>query len=424
MKERCLPSTTKTLLPCLYRLSQLGSHGRKIAETIRDIAVDVRRIHRHVGASHPVRILHLIETSGPGGAELVLLDLARHLGSEYSSMIAILRPGWLRSQSISSGIPYTMLNGDGLGDLGVIAHLLRVVHQNHIRLIHAHEFYMNAIGATVSRLTGIPLVATVHGKNYYPEKRRRCSVYRMVAAQAAGVVAVSHDLQRFFCRTTGVHTNHVQVIYNGIDTRPSDAKRDPYLLESLGIPPKAPIIGTLGNLYPVKGHVYLIRAAWTILQQQSDIHVVILGRGGLKNVLSAEAEALGIQDRIHLVGYRDDARRWLSTMDVFTLPSLSEGLPLSLLEAMAAGIPVVVTDVGGMPEVIDDGQTGLIVPKGDVEALASKVLFLLQNPSVAVKMGAAGRSCARERFCLERMVAEYRGLYSKALASISPRKMA
>jgi glycosyltransferase involved in cell wall biosynthesis len=130
----------------------------------------------------------------------------------------------------------------------------------------------------------------------------------------------------------------------------------------------------------------------------------------------AEATALGIRDRVHLLGYRDDAHRWLGTMNVFTLPSLSEGLPLSLLEAMAAGIPTVVTEVGGMPEVVQDGHTGLIVPPGDPQALAKKLLFLLDNPTVAADLGAAGRNWVSERFSLDRMVTDYLVLYRKALS--------
>jgi len=210
----------------------------------------------------------------------------------------------------------------------------------------------------------------------------------------------------------------VQVIHNGIDTVPlSDTRREPKLREALGISPEAPIIGTLGNLYTVKGHVYLIRAAKIVLERRPDTHVMILGRGDLKDSLIAEAKSLEIQDRVHLLGYRDDAHRWLETMDVFTLPSLSEGLPLSLLEAMAAGIPSVVTAVGGMPEVVCDGQTGLIVPPADPNALAGKILFLLENPPDAAKMGATGCSHVRKRFSLTRMVAEYCTLYHKILTS-------
>jgi glycosyltransferase involved in cell wall biosynthesis len=301
--------------------------------------------------------------------------------------------------------------------VGTILNILRVVTKRRIQLIHAHEFYMNALGAIVSRITGIPLIATVHGKGYYPEKRRRNAIYRMTAAQAAVVVTVSRDLRDFFCQATRTPRIRVQVIYNGIDWRAlSDAKRDPSLLESVGIPPDAPVVGTVGSLYPVKGQVHLISAARTILQYRPKTHVVILGQGGLENDLAAQAEAFDIQDRIHLLGYRDDVAKWLGSMDVFTLPSLSEGLPLSLLEAMAAGIPTVITQVGGMPEAVCHGQTGFIVPPGDSEALAGKIMFLLDNPVVAAEVAAAARRRVRALFSQDRMVSEYRVLYQRALA--------
>src|SRR5262249_46850678 len=150
---------------------------------------------------------------------------------------------------------------------------------------------------------------------------------------------------------------------------------DRRLRESAGIPPDASLVGTVGNLYPVKGHTYLIRAAKIILKSRPNTHVIILGRGNLKDTLHQEAESLGIKDRIHLLGYRDDVSSWLRQFDVFTLPSLSEGLPMSLLEAMAAGVPVVVTGVGGMPEVVSDGLTGFVVPAEDPDALAAKLLL-------------------------------------------------
>ncbi len=370
----------------------------------------------------PVRVLHLIETGGPGGAERMLLDLAAHMGPGYESTIGLLRSGWLQSQVISSGIPCVMIDGTGRGDLGVLLRLARVVRECQIGLIHAHEFYMNAMGAIVSRLTGIPLIATVHGKGYYPDRRRRRMIYRVSAAQAAKVVAVSQDLRQFFCRTTGTPVNRVQVIYNGIDfSHFRSLRRDPGLLESCGIPRDAPIVGTVGNLYPVKGQVHLVRAMRIILGSHPDTHAVILGSGGQEGLLRSEATSLGIQDRIHLLGYREDAPRWLAAMNVFTLPSISEGLPLSLLEAMAAGLPAVVTGVGGMPEVVQDEQTGYIVPPADPEALARRILLLLENPVLARDLGTAGCHVVRTRFSQDRMLTQYRSMYRNGLVC-SPRR--
>jgi glycosyltransferase involved in cell wall biosynthesis len=344
----------------------------------------------------------------------MLLDLAQHVGPGWQAVVGVMKSGWLRAQATAAGLPCVMVHGNGLGDVGVLGGLLETVATHEITVIHAHEFYMGMIGAAASLASGVPLVVTVHGKHYYPDRRRRRAACRMVAAQAAALVTVSEDLRQFFCRTTRTALGRVRVIYNGIDLRGVHAGRNLGLLDAAGIPRSAQIVGTVGNLYPVKGHLDLVRAARTILERRPATHVVILGRGGLHDALLAEAEALGVRDRLHLLGYRDDVREWLTLMDVFTMPSLSEGLPLSLLEALGAGVPAVVTGVGGMPEVVRDGETGFVVPPGDGRALADRISFLLGDPSCAARMGAAARDLVAERFGLDRMMAEYREIYSQA----------
>lgn len=393
--------------------------------TRQEVAFSVERSQGCRGTREPLRVLHLIETGGPGGAERMLLDLVRNLGRAYQSTVGLLKTGWLHSQVQALGVSCELLDGHGMGDLGVMSSILGVVKRRSIALIHAHEFYMSVLGAAVSRWTGIPLVVTVHGKAYYSEKSRRLVLYRMVAAQSAAVVAVSGDLERFFCARTGVQPDRVRVIHNGIDVEGlSHLTRQPQVLESVGIPSDAVIVGSVGNLYRVKGHVHLIRAARTVMRAAPNAHLVILGRGGLKDELAREAELLGIGDRVHLLGHQDDVRRWLGAMNVFALPSLSEGLPLSLLEAMAAGLCPVVTAVGGMPEVVRDGQTGFLVPPEDPARMADKILFLLQHPDVARRMGQAARESMRAAFSLERMLADYRHLYGRALAPAARRRLA
>jgi glycosyltransferase involved in cell wall biosynthesis len=345
----------------------------------------------------------------------MLLDLAHHVRPSWQPVVGVMKSGWLRAQAAAADIPCVMLRGQGLGDLGVIGHLLDIIARHEIAVIHAHEFYMGLVGAAVSLASGVPLVVTVHGKHYYPDRWRRRAAYRTVAAQAAALVTVSENLRDFFCQATGTPSDRVRVVYNGIGLPdPSRRGRHLELLDSVGIPRSAGIVGTVGNLYPVKGHLDLIRAARTVLDRHPAAHVVILGRGALHDTLVSEATVLGIRDRVHLLGYRDDVQEWLTTMDVFTMPSLSEGLPLSLLEAMGSGVPTVVTGVGGMPEVVQDGETGFVVPPGDVGALADRISFVLGDPVRAARMGAAARDQVVARFGLERMVADYRNVYSLA----------
>jgi glycosyltransferase involved in cell wall biosynthesis len=362
------------------------------------------------------RVLQLIETGGPGGAERMLLDLSRHLGSEYEVEVGLLKSGWLEAQVMALGLPCSAIRAHGAGDVGVVAGLLEVVRVRQMSLIHAHEFYMASVGAVVARLAGIPLVVTVHGKSYYPAKRRRRLLYRLIAAQASQIVAVSRDLAAFFCRTTGTQTTRVKVVYNGIDIE-SLAKlpRDRGLPGSVGIPLDAPVIGTVGNLYPVKGQADLLRAMAAVIARQPLAHLVVLGRGALHDRLSAQAHELGIGHRVHLLGHREDVPRWVAAMDVFVLPSLSEGLPLSLLEAMAAARPVVATAVGGVPEVVQAGVTGFMVPPGSPVKLATRILTLLEDRALSAAIGAAAQAHVREAFSVERMTRDYRAIYRGVL---------
>jgi len=396
-----------------------SGRARRVASACRTLVTARARLRRRSRRSETLGVLYLLETGGPGGAERMLLDLAENVGPGWQAVVGVMKAGWLRSHATSAGLPCVTVSGNGCGDLGVLQRLVEIIETHEIAVIHAHEFYMSMIGTLVSRATGIPLVVTVHGKSYYPDKRRRRAACRMMAAGAAALVTVSEDLCRFFCQTTGTPLARVRVIYNGINLRGGSAARrnNVELLESAGIPREAKIVGAVGNLYPVKGHLDLIRATRTILKHLPTTHVVILGRGTLHDALVAEAEALGIRDRIHLLGYREDVKEWLGAMDVFTMPSLSEGLPLSLLEAMAAGVPPVVTKVGGMPEVVQDSVTGFIVPPGNVEALADRLSFLLGNPSLATKMGVASRERILDQFTMDRMAAEYRAVYRQAARS-------
>ena len=369
-----------------------------------------------------VRVLHTIETEDAGGAEQILLDLVRALGPDYDSVVGVLKKGWLWSQVRSSDTPWTMLEGAGASDVRLLAQLVRLVRRQRIDLIHAHEFYMNAVCAVVSRLTGVPLVATVHGRNYYPERLRRRVIYRMVVTQAAAVVSVSEDLRRFFCRATRTSLGRVRVIYNGVDPDAWRGGRAPEVRRSLGIPAGAAVVGTVGSLYEVKGHAYLIQAARLILERRPDVHFVLVGGGPLDGELRAQAQAQGVGEQVHLVGHREDVRQLLAAMDVFVLPSLSEGLPLALLQAMAAGKPAVVTEVGGIPEVVGNGETGFLVPPRNAEALADRVITLLESPSTAVRIGARGQRRIRERFSLQATVTAYRDVYQAALALPSKRR--
>lgn len=368
------------------------------------------------GGIHDIMpVLHLIETGGPGGAEHMLLGMTRHLGDSFHSTVGLLKSGWLENQVRQRNLAHVRIQGGAWGDLGCIRQLARVVNTSGIKVMHSHEFYMNVLGAAVSRLTGVPLIATIHGKNYYPDKRRRRLLYRWVASSAAAVVTVSEDLRAFFCRTTGVTPSRVTVVYNGIDTALwGPAVSDPNLRAQCSIPEEAVVVGAIGNLYPVKGHIDLVRALPLIKAECPTIHVVILGRGDERDLLEREAASLGVGDRLHLVGFQEDARRWLNIMDCFVMPSLSEGMPLSLLEAMSAQLPVVVTGVGGIPEVVTHGESGWLVPPHQPDVLAKTIIHVVSNPSLSRSIAARARTRIETRFSARAMACAYGELYRQS----------
>lgn len=365
-------------------------------------------------------ILHLVETSGPGGAERMLVSLVERLDPvRYRSIICLPRPGWLRTELQKRGFETVILPQRGHLDLSWVFGVLRLIRERRVSVMHAHEFAMNAYGTLLSLLTGTPLVSTVHGKNYYPERWRRRRAYRWVAKRSL-MVAVSDDLKRFLCLRVGIDERQIVTLYNGVDVEnPPPLNGARHALRRELTLTKGPVIGSVGNLYDVKGHRYLLEAAARVTAQVPDATFVIVGRGELLPELQQLARSLGIDKQVIFLGHRDDIAALLHLMDVFVLPSLSEGLPLSLLEAMGAARPIVATTVGGIPEVVSDGETGLLVPPRDSEALARSILLLLSDAQLAARVGQRARACVEQRFTCASMVRAYEVLYEKCVGARS-----
>lgn len=360
-------------------------------------------------------LLHLIETSGPGGAERMLTTLVENLDkSRYASIICLLSDGWLNTHLRKRGLETVVIPQTRSFDVVWLLRLVRLIKRRRVSLIHAHEFAMNTYGSLASAIARIPAISTVHGKNYYWQRWRRRIAYRFVAKRSR-MVAVSEDIRRFLVSRVGINDNEISTIYNGVDI-------DPYRLTSgarhavrqeLGINDYQPVIGTVGNLYPVKGHSYLLEAAARVTETFPDAMFVIAGRGELLKQLHKTAGELALKTNVRFLGFREDIPALLQAMDIFVLPSLSEGLPISMLEAMAAGKPVVATDVGGNPEVVIDGQTGLLAPAAHADALADKILLLLRNPDLMYRLGKAGANRVEREFAVDGMVAKYQELYGR-----------
>jgi len=361
-------------------------------------------------------ILHLSSTSGPGGAEMIVRRLALALDSQrFRSVVCLFGPGWLYDACRQAGLPTHVLGMNGAFDVRWARAFVRLLQRECVTVIHAHEFTANTYGTMLGKLAGIPVVATIHGKNYYWEQIKRRTAYRLVS-RAAQMIAVSEDLKNFVVERTGVATKRIRVIYNGVD---------PYVLpETDGIRTVRDefelhrwdkVIGSVGSLYSVKGHIHLIRALPEILRVCPRTLVLLIGRGDQEAALKAEASRLGVDEHVRFLGFRNDVLLLLCLMDVFVLPSLSEGLSMALLEAMAAGRPIVATSVGGNGELVQEGKSGFLIPAENPHALADRVISLLRNDGQAKAFGHCGKHRVEEHFSLAGMARSYQECYRRAV---------
>jgi len=366
----------------------------------------------------PRTVLHLSSTSGPGGAETIVKKLASSLDPRgFRSIVCLFRRGWLYDATRELGIPMSVIGIDGALDLRWARAFAALVRNERVAVIHTHEFTANAYGSLMGQILGVPVVATVHGKSYYADRLKRRMAYRYVS-RVSRMVAVSEDLKRFIVRRAGVAEHRVSVVYNGVDaSEPPPAERSSAIRAELRLDGYEHVIGAVGSLYPVKGHIHLIRALPEILRASPRTLLLLVGEGELEQTLKAEAAKLRLGEHVRFLGFRSDVPALLSLLDVFVLPSLSEGLSMALLEAMAAGKPVVVTRVGGNPEVVIDGDTGFLIDAESPESISHRVLQLLSDKAQAARMGERGRRRAHERFSFRATVDQYQRYYEQATAA-------
>ncbi len=258
---------------------------------------------------------------------------------------------------------------------------------------------------------GFRIVFTEHGRlsDAAPSKKRR--LLNPVIAHAAGHIAsVSHDLKRHMA-AEGLPEGRIEVVHNGIELGPepsSDAAAD--LRQRLEVPAGALVVGTVARLDPVKHLQTLVEAVSQLTHRGRQVHVVVIGDGPERHSLERETQAHRMEHAVHFLGHRDDARAWLPGMDVYVNSSISEGISLTILEAMAAGVPVVATAVGGTPEIVT-GEVGRLVPARDPSAVAAALEALADRPSLRAALGRAARARVAEHFTIETMTARYLRMY-------------
>lgn len=372
-------------------------------------------------------IAHILHRLDAAGAELVAVELAQSLGSRYRFVFFCLdTAGALANRIRQLGMTVHQLGRRPGIDWNVGAHLADLLAEERIDLAHAHQytpFFYAALARLLPRVRRYrgPIIFTEHGR-HYPDRRKLSHVLgnKLLLRRDDAVTAVGQFVRQALIAREGIPASRVRVIYNAPPLRhqlaatPASARSS--VRAELGLKADQPVIVQVARFHPVKDHATAIRAFARVHAQCPEAVLLLAGEGPLRPDMEALVRQENLSPHVVFLGVRDDVPRLLAAADVFLLSSLSEGISLTVLEAMEAGLPIAATDVGGNGEAIVHGQTGLLSPRQDATALAANMLALLRDPALRRRMGDAGRARLGAQFNRQRMIEAYEGLYAGLLA--------
>ncbi len=373
-----------------------------------------------------IHVCHVAVGDLWAGAEVQLKVLLSKLvlRPEFSLSVILFNGGRLGEEIEKLGIPVAVFPEAEWGSGKLFLELVRKFKQSDAKIIHTHKYKDTILAAPAAKLCGIPyVVRTVHGLREPFEGLRACkmTLYESIECTVHRlcvncIIGVSSQIERRY-RAEGA-VSRVVCIRNGIDLdgRPIHADRN-RIRRDLGVETGMCLIGTVGRLTPVKGLSYLLQSVSILLRQRANVRLLIVGDGVIRKDLEAQARDLGISENVVFLGHREDTDELLKALDIFVLPSLNEGIPMALLEAMAASRAVVASRVGGIPEIVEDGVEGILVEPMDVNQLAESCGRLIESPETAMKMGEQARKRVVQEFSATAMADRVAGLYKELVMS-------
>lgn len=361
---------------------------------------------------NPLKIMHVVLSMEVGGAEKLVYDMVRHPAfAEVKPVVCCLDAiGELGEKLMQEGYKvYCKGRRSGI-DLSVTLWLREIITSEGITVVHAHQytplFYSNPAALLAGR---VKVVYTEHGR-FYPDRSswKRALLNPLLALGVDHLVSISAKTAQAMAVFDHLPFRRINVIHNGVDLSrlnpPFDkvAKRS-----SLGLNNTCRIIGTAARLDEIKNIPMMLKVFKQVLRHVPDTCLLIAGQGSQSDFLQSLATELGVDDKVRFVGLRFDLPEIYQLLDVFLLTSFSEGISVTLLEAMASGVPAVVTDVGGNGEVVKDGETGFLVPLHEEVRFMEKIVFLLTDPDAAKALGDSSRERTRHHFSFDKMISSY-----------------
>ena len=368
----------------------------------------------------------MIDGLGMGGAERLTIPYLRYLANEgFRPRVCVLqeRQGNPFAKALTQmGIPVDRVPVNYLRDLTAIPRLVRYLRTHRTTLVHTQLEFSNTLGNIAAKLLRLPSLCTLHtideparGTN---TSRRLNVMLWSLRYFCDRVITVSEELRKHHLALSKAAPGSVITLYNGIDQSPYrklDKEKRAAVREELGIPLAAPLMLTVAVLREPKGIQYMLEAMPIILQAIPEAYYLIVGDGTYRSALEQISDNLNISGRVIFAGYREDIPGLLSTSDVFVLPTLTEALPTVLAEAMATGLPIIASAVGGIPEMVDDQINGILLPPKDSKKLAAACIRVLGNPREAHEMGTKGRVIAATKFDIQEQARHLGLVYEELL---------
>jgi glycosyltransferase involved in cell wall biosynthesis len=363
-----------------------------------------------------INVMQMTDVTGRGGAEKALVDLALRLDrSRYNVTVCATRSAGNYQPLLDEAGVTTFVQGrKSRWDFGQWIKLVKLMRRERVDVLHTHLFGSNTLGRLLGTLAGVPVI--ISHEHWATSAKREVWANRLLYRLSDRTIVPSAATKSALVQSGGIPSRAMEIVYNGVDTAQfaRSFSREETRAE-LAIPNDALLVGVVGRLSEEKGGVdLLIRAVSRLQKSEPGVRLLVVGdgplRAGLESLASRVAEGL-----VTFTGTRSDVARLLHSMDVFALPSLSEALPLVVLEAMSAGLPVVATRVGGVPEIVEDGVTGLLVAPGSEDALYWALRKLVTGPNLRTQLARAGQAHVKAHFTIERMVECVEALYDSLL---------
>lgn len=370
-----------------------------------------------------MRLLHIVDSLEFGGLERVVTDLAieqRRQGHDVT-VFSLLSTEGFAPELRRGGVDVLVGHKRGTADLRMLRELRGLIRRRRIDLVHAHNFVPNyhAAAATLGMWRKPLIVGTCHDMGTRLSNERLRRYYRWSLRYTAGLAMVGKQVHDRFVEADFVPASKAFTVLNGIPVErfTSTAERRTQAREALGVAPDTLLIGAVGRLVGLKNHRLLIAQMPALLQQFPTAQLVVIGGGPLQAELQQQIDGLGLQGQVRLLGQRTDVADLTVGFDIFAMPSLTEGLSIALLEAAATRLTLVATDVGGNPEVVKHGETGLLVPVDDGPALQAALRTCLADAALRERLGAAAEAFVVRNASLQKMAEVYGQFYQRAHAA-------